>query len=384
MKKYNVSQPLMAGNEKKYLMEAVKKNMISSQGHFIPQFEEMFAKKHDQKHGVACSSGTTALILALRALGVGQGDEVIIPEFTMIATAWAVSMVGATPVFVDCGLDLCINPHKIEDKITNKTKAIIPVHIYGRQCDMGKIMEIAYEYGLRVIEDSAEGHGIKPVGDIACFSLFANKIITAGEGGICVTNDQYFAEQMKHLRGMAFNKDHTFLHKKLGYNFRMTNLQAAVALAQTEQLENILKKRKLIESWYDEELSSLLGRKDIEIMPKRNVLWMYDVKVAMNIRDELLNFLKEKGVETRVGFKPMSMQPMYRDMYENLYAYKASMEVFYLPTFTGMSHQDVKNICKIVKEFYGKKQKIAMEEERRRIRAQRTQVSEKSDTRPAK
>lgn len=377
MKKMNVSQPSMKGNEKKYLLEALKKNMISSQGHFIPQFEELFSQKHGMKHGVACSSGTTALILALRAIGVKAGDEVIVPEFTMIATAWAVSMVGATPVFVDCGSDLNINVNKIEEKITPNTKAIIPVHIYGRQCDMGKIMEIAYEYGLRVIEDSAEAHGIKPVGDIACFSLFANKIITAGEGGICVTNDPYFAEQMKHLRGMAFNKDHTFHHKKLGYNFRMTNLQAAVALAQTEKLESILKKREQIESWYDAELSPLLGRKDIEIMPKRNVLWMYDVKVAMNDRPNLLAYLKEKGIETRVGFKPMSMQAMYRDMYEHLYAYKLSMEIFYLPTFTDMTQKDVKHICKFVKEFYGKKQKVAMEEERRRIRAQRTPVIQK-------
>lgn len=382
MKQIHVSQPWMHGNEKKYVNQALKENMISSQGNFIAPFEELFSYKHGSKYGVACSSGTTALIIALRALGIGKDDEVIVPEFTMIATAWAVSMVGATPVFVDCGTDLNIRADKIEEKITSKTKAIIPVHIYGRQCEMDKIMEIAYEYGLRVVEDSCEAHGVKRRGDIACFSLFANKIITAGEGGICVTSDPYLAEQMKHLRGMAFNKDHTFLHKKLGYNFRMTNLQAAVALAQTELLDNILHRRKEIEKWYDTELSSLGGRKDIEIMPKRDVLWMYDIKVARNDREALLKTLKEAGIETRVGFKPMSMQPMYQDMYEHLLAYKASMEVFYLPTFTGISRKQVRYICKQVKKFYGQKSKIIIEEERRRVRTQGSQAEEEKNPQP--
>lgn len=353
----NVSKPNIGNQEKKYVAECMKSGWISSAGDFIPRFEDLFAKKHGAKYGSACSSGTNALILGLRSLGIGSGDEVIVPEFTMVASAWAVSMTGATPVFVDCGADLNINPYKIEEKITPKTKAIMAVHIYGRQCDMEKINEIAYEYGLRVIEDSCEAHGVPISGDVACFSLYANKIITSGEGGICVTNDKYLADQQKHLRGMAFNKDHTFLHKKLGYNFRMTNLQAAVALGQTERLEEILKKRKVIEELYDEGLKSLQGRTDITIMPKRNVLWMYDIKVAMNDRTKLLEFLKGRGIETRVGFKPMSMQPMYKDFFEALFAYKLSMETFYVPTFTEMTKKEVGYVCRAIKEFYKLKDK---------------------------
>lgn len=359
--KIQVSNPDLSGREAEYVKDCMKSGWISSQGGYIPKFEDLFASKHNAKYGTACSSGTTAITLAVRSLGIGNGDEVICPEFTMVASAWGISIAGATPVFVDCGIDLNINPDKIEEKITPKTKAILVVHIYGRQCNMDRINKIAYEYGLRVIEDSCEAHGVPLTGDIACFSLFANKIITAGEGGICITNDKYLADQQKHLRGMAFDLNHTFLHKKLGYNFRMTNLQGAVALAQTERLEQILKKRKQIEEWYDNGLKSLQGRKDIVIMPKRSVLWMYDMKVAMNERTKLLEFLKDKGIETRVGFKPMSMQPMYRDMYELLFAYKMSMETFYLPTFTQITKKEVNFICKNIKDFYKEKDILARE-----------------------
>lgn len=170
----------------------------------------------------------------------------------MIASAWAVTYTGATPVFVDCGDDLNIDVTRIEEKITARTKAVMPVHIYGRRCDMDAIMDIAYQYNLRVVEDSAEAHGIRPVGDIACYSLFANKIITAGEGGIRLTDDPKLAGQMQHLRAMAFTKDHSFLHKKVAYNYRMTAMQAAVALAQTERLDDILEVRRGIEKRYDE------------------------------------------------------------------------------------------------------------------------------------
>jgi perosamine synthetase len=315
----------------------------------------LFAKKHKALYGAACSSGTTAITLACRALGLGEGDEVIVPEFTMIASAWAVSMAGATPVFVDCGNDLNINPDKIEEKITSKTKAILVVHIYGRQCNMDRINKIAYEYGLRVIEDSCEGHGLPLTGDIACFSLFANKIITSGEGGICVTNDKYLVEQMKHTRGMAFDLKHSFLHKKVGYNFRMTNLQAAVALGQTERLDEILKQRKQVEKMYDAGLKQLSDRKDIYLMPKRDVVWMYDLRVSANDLEPLMTFLAEKGIETRLGFKPMSMQPMYMGFFEGLFAYKLSRETLYLPTFTDITKKEIDYVCESIKQYFQKK-----------------------------
>ncbi|WP_326609344.1 DegT/DnrJ/EryC1/StrS family aminotransferase [Streptomyces scopuliridis] len=344
-----VSKPWLGGRELEYVTEAVSDGWISSQGPYVRKFESEFADYNGIAHGVACSSGTTALTLALRALGVGPGDEVIVPEFTMIATAWAVTYTGATPVFVDCGDDLNIDVSLIEEKITPRTKVIMPVHIYGRRCDMTAIMDLAHEYNLRVVEDSAEAHGVRPVADIACFSLFANKIITAGEGGICLTNDQHLADQMAHLRAMAFTKDHSFLHKKLAYNFRMTSMQAAVALAQTEQLDTILETRREIERRYDEGLSGIDG---ITLMPPRDVLWMYDLRAER--REELRDFLADEGIETRLFFKPMSRQPGYlHPDWPSLKASRFSEDGFYLPTHTGLTAEDQEFITGKVRKFYG-------------------------------
>ncbi|MGW6598886.1 DegT/DnrJ/EryC1/StrS family aminotransferase [Streptomyces sp. NPDC055036] len=344
-----VSKPWLGGRELEYVTDAVSDGWISSQGPYVAKFESEFAGYNGTAHGVACSSGTTALTLALRALGVGPGDEVIVPEFTMIATAWAVTYTGATPVFVDCGDDLNIDVSLIEEKITPRTKVIMPVHIYGRRCDMDRIMELAHEYNLRVVEDSAEAHGVRPVADIACFSLFANKIITAGEGGICLTDDQHLADQMAHLRAMAFTKDHSFLHKKLAYNFRMTSMQAAVALAQTERLDTILETRREIERRYDEGLSGIDG---ITLMPPRDVLWMYDLRAER--REELRDFLADEGIETRVFFKPMSRQPGYlHPDWPSLKASRFSEDGFYLPTHTGLTAQDQEFITGTIRKFYG-------------------------------
>ncbi|MFI6099460.1 DegT/DnrJ/EryC1/StrS family aminotransferase [Lentzea sp. NPDC051213] len=346
--RFPVSMPSLSGNELEYTTKAITDGWISSQGPYVPRFEEAFAAYNDVKYGVACSSGTTALTLALRALGIGPGDEVIVPEFTMIASAWAVTYTGATPVFVDCGDDLNIDVTKIEEKITPRTKVIMPVHIYGRQCDMEPILELAYEYNLRVVEDSAEAHGVKPTGDIAAFSLFANKIITSGEGGICVTNDPHLARQMAHLRGMAFTRDHSFLHKKLAYNFRMTNLQAAVALAQTERLDEIIATRAQIEKRYDEGLRGIGG---ITLMPPRDVLWMYDLRAER--REELMRFLAEKGIETRLFFKPMSRQPGYLDpVWPTLNANRFAEDGLYLPTHAELSEDDQDYIVGQVRQFY--------------------------------
>ncbi|MEE6270222.1 MULTISPECIES: DegT/DnrJ/EryC1/StrS family aminotransferase [Streptomyces] len=344
-----VSMPWLQGRELDYVTEAVSGGWISSQGPFVKQFEAAFAAYNDVPYGVACSSGTTALTLALRALGVGPGDEVIVPEFTMIASAWAVTYTGATPVFVDCGDDLNIDVSRIEEKITPRTKVLMPVHIYGRQCAMDAVLDLAHEYNLRVVEDSAEAHGVRPRGDIACFSLFANKIISAGEGGVCLTRDPHLAEQMAHLRAMAFTKDHSFLHKKLAYNYRMTNMQAAVALAQTEQLDVILGLRRDIEKRYDEALRDVPG---ITLMPPRDVLWMYDVRAERS--EELRAHLADEGVETRVFFKPMSRQPgYYSPDWPELNAARLSADGFYLPTHTGLTAQDQEFITGRIRAFYG-------------------------------
>jgi len=257
----------------------------------------------------------------------------------MIATAWAVTYCGATPVFVDCKDNLTIDETLIREVITPKTRAIMPVHIYGRQCNMDEIMKIAYEYNLYVVEDSAEAHGIKPRGDIACYSFFGNKIITTGEGGMCVTNDKRIHDQIQHIKAMAFDKDHTFLHPKLGYNFRMTNIQAAIGLAQVEQIDYILSKRKLIEDWYDHYLPENIVRQ-----PKRDVVWMYDI--CMNNRDMMMKYLSGNSIETRYFFKPMNDQPMYSDTYIPFSkAKKYSKLGFYLPTYTELTEEEVKYIC---------------------------------------
>lgn len=349
MYKYPVSQPDLTGNEVKYTTEAIKSGWISSKGEFVGRFERGFADRHNATHAIACSSGTTALILALRACKIGVGDEVIVPEFTMIATAWAVSIVGATPVFVDCGDGLNIDIAKIEEKINDRTKAIIPVHIYGRICDMTAINQIAHDYNLYVIEDSCEAHSTPLRGDIACFSLFGNKIITAGEGGICITNDERLSDQIRHLSSMGFDNIHSFLHKKLSYNFRFTALQAAVALAQLERMDEFLAKRKQIAEWYDK---GLKGIRQITIMPPRNVVWYYDL-LAEN-RDELMGYLKTvKEIETRMFFKPMSMQPMYFNAeYDKLNAHCYSRVGLYLPTYTDLTKSDIDYIVASIREFY--------------------------------
>jgi dTDP-4-amino-4,6-dideoxygalactose transaminase len=347
--RYAVSQPYLTGRELEYVTEAVASGWISSQGPYVRRFEEQFAQYNGSAHGVACSSGTTALTLALCALGIGPGDEVLVPEFTWITSAWAVTYTGATPVFVDCSDDLNMDVSLLEAKITPRTKAIMPVHIYGRRCDMDVIMNLAYEYNLRVVEDSAEAHGVRPLGDIACFSLFANKIVSAGEGGVCLTNSSRLAAQMAHLRGMAISKAHDFIHKKLAYNFRMTNLQAGVALAQVERLDEILELRKQIEKRYDEGLAGISG---LTPMPARDVLWMYDVRAEG--RDELRTYLAGEGIETRLFFQPMSRQPMYfSPSWPTLNAARYAADGLHLPTYTGLDEAGQEYIVGKVADFYG-------------------------------
>ncbi|MFH8349889.1 DegT/DnrJ/EryC1/StrS family aminotransferase [Streptomyces sp. NPDC018045] len=346
---YPVSRPALGGKELEYLTATVEDGWISSQGPMVQRFERAFADYNGVAHGVACSSGTAALTLALRALGIGPGDEVIVPEFTMVASAWAVTYTGATPVFVDCGDDLNIDVSRIEEKITARTKAVMPVHIYGRRCDMDAIMDMAFQYNLKVVEDSAEAHGVRPVGDIACYSLFANKIITAGEGGICLTDDHKLAGQIAHLRAMAFTKDHSFLHKKVAYNYRMTAMQAAVALAQAERLDEILEVRRGIEKRYDEGLADIPG---ITLMPPRDVLWMYDLRTER--RAELQAFLAGHSIETRLFFKPMSRQPMYfHPDWPSLKATAFAEDGLYLPTHTDLTAADQDFIVGKIRAFHG-------------------------------
>lgn len=346
---YPVSKPSLGERELEYVTEAVSAGWISAHGPYVPRLEREFAQRNGVEHAVACSSGLGSLMLALRALGIGPGDEVLVPEFTMVATAWAVSYVGATPLFVDCADDLNIDVSLIEQRITPRTKAILPVHVYGRRCDMDAIATLAHEYNLNVVEDLAEAHGVPAVGDIACYSLFANKIITSGEGGICLTGNPRLAAQMAHLRSMAFSDDHSFVHKKFAYNFRMSSMQAAVGIAQLERLDEILAARRSIEQRYDAGLRDVPG---ITLMPPRDVLWMYDVRAEG--RDELREHLGRRGVETRPFFQPMSRQPGYFDPdWTSLNASRFAADGVYLPTYTDLTEAEQDCIVGHVREFYG-------------------------------
>jgi dTDP-4-amino-4,6-dideoxygalactose transaminase len=291
-------------------------------------FEEAWAGLNDYKYGVACNSGTNALYLAVKALGIGPGDEVIVPEFTMAATAWAVSYTGATPIFVDCTDNLTIDTSKI--KITKKTKAIMPVVIYGRMYDD------CGHFGLPVIEDMAEGHGIKPMGDIACFSFYANKIINTEEGGMCLTNDKELADEMRLLANMYFDKERTYLHPKIGHNFRMTDYQAKQGLKQVKDFDKIIEKRRKIEYLWNKHLP-----KEVQ-MPERDTVWMYDIDCGGDQER-----LKKLIPMSRYFFKPMSMQPCYNRPYEHLNAYKWSKRGLYLPLWQ-LTEKEIIKISKLI------------------------------------
>lgn len=312
--------------------------------------ERAYADYVGTQYGVSVNTGTAALHLALRALDIGEGDEVIIPEFTMIACAWAVTYTGAKPVFVDCREDLLIDPEKIEEKITERTKAIMPVHIYGRVCDMDWITEIAKKHNLRIIEDCCEAQGAywrnKPVGsyDIGVFSFYINKIIPAQEGGFITTNDEKLYNRMQFLKNMSFGNDHDYLHTMIGFNYRMPNAMANMALASLASANSFIVRRRNIDEWYATYLNPLY------VSPYHDVVWVFDIYHPK--APELVKWLNEQGIGARNAFKPMSMQPMYYDEnYKNLKAYEMSQKICYLPVNPLMSEEIVKKICEKIDLF---------------------------------
>ncbi len=333
-----VSRPYITQLEKDYVNEALDFNDIGI-GDFLPRFEQSWSEFNFKEYGVACNSGTNALYIALLALGIGKGDEVIVPEFTMAASAWSVSYTGATPIFVDCLDDLTVDPNKIQAVITPNTKAMMIVPIYGRPVS-DNVYRIARENNLFIVEDMAEAHGLKPKGDISCFSFYGNKIIATGEGGMCLTDDVRIANEMRLLANMYFDKGRTLIHPKMGYNFRMTNIQAAIGCAQVENIDEILERRRNVAQWYDQYLPQSY------LMPKRDVVWVYDIKT--NDQEGLKKKLFDNGVESRYFFKPMSMQPMYLSDYSKLNAYAWSKKGLYLPCHPGLTEGEVKAICNII------------------------------------
>jgi perosamine synthetase len=267
MKSIPVNEPLLDGNEKKYLLECIETGWISSEGAFVNQFEEQFAAKVGRKYGVAVSNGTAALDLAVVALKIGKGDEVILPTFTIISCAAAIVRSGAVPVVVDCDpITWNMDVSQIETKITSKTKAIMIVHIYGLPVDLDPLLAIAHKYGLKIIEDAAEMHGqtykdlpCGSFGDISTFSFYPNKHITTGEGGMLVTDNAQIAEHCRSLRNLCFQPQKRFVHEELGWNFRMTNLQAAIGVAQLERIDEFVVRKRAMGGKYTELLANIPG-----------------------------------------------------------------------------------------------------------------------------
>ena len=358
-----VSEPSITKKEIDYVLAAVKSGWVSSLGEFITKFEEEFSKFVGTKYALATSNGTTALHLALVSLGIKEKDEVIVPDLTFVATANAVTYTGATSVFADIDPETwCIDPGDLKKKITSRTKALIPVHLYGHPADMDPINILAKEYGVYVIEDAAEAHGaeykgkkVGSIGHCGIFSFYGNKIITTGEGGMITTNNDEVYERARLLRDHAMSKEKRYWHTEIGYNYRITNLQAALGLAQLERIDELITKKRQIFEWYKESLASLDG---ICLNPEKkwakNVFWMVCLILNKNFgvsRDELMTKLKEMGIDTRPFFYPLSEMPMYKDNrnHMNVTAKNLSERGLNLPSGVNLKREEIKHICSTLK-----------------------------------
>lgn len=362
-KKIQVAVPNLSGNEKKYVDDCLDTTWISSNGKYVKQFEDEFAKYVNSKNAISCCNGTVALHVPLIALGLQPGDEVIIPSLTYIATANSVRYCGAAPVFADCLKDTWnIDPEDIKRKITNRTKGIMPVHLYGNPCDMDAIMEIAKEHNLFVLEDAAECHGAEykgkkagTIGQAGIFSFFGNKIITCGEGGMIVTNDEKLDAQMRQLKGQGQDPNRRYWFTEVGYNYRMTNVAAAIGLGQLEKIDEHIQERKNVASWYFEEFKDFSEYVDIQKVTEGadSVWWMFSVLLKDSVkisRDDVMGKMDDMGIETRPVFYPMHIMPVYEDKNANcpVSEYVASRGMN-LPTHALLSKEDVKYVCDTLK-----------------------------------
>jgi len=348
-----VCSPTIKGNEKKYVNDCIDSTWIGSSGKYLKKFEEDFAEYCDVKYASACTNGTSALHLALLAARIKFGDEVIIPDFTMISTAAAVEYVGATPIFIDSNItNWNMEPSLIEKAITQNTKAIIVVHAFGVPCDMDIINEIAERNNLIVIEDAAEAHGatykgekVGSLGNIACFSFYGNKLITTGEGGMVVTNNKDFIDRVNYFKNQAFNPDR-FKHNDIGYNYRMTNVQAAFGLAQLERIDELITDRKRVLAYYKKHLPHSIK---FQFQPDGSVVWMSAIVVEN--KDELMKHLSDNGIQTRSLFYPMHMQPCLEDRFNiNSTAYWLFKNGLYLPSGGDLTDEQLAFIVEKVKE----------------------------------
>lgn len=366
-----VCEPFLNGNELKYVTDAVSTGWISSAGKYVSEFEKQFAAYCDCKYGVAVCNGTVSLHLAMVALGIGKGDEVIIPTFTMIASAFAVSYTGATPVFVDADKDTWnIDVAKIEEKITSKTKAIMPVHIFGQMCEMDKIEAIAKKYNLFIVEDAAEAHGAtyngKKAGsysDLGSFSFFANKNITTGEGGMLVTNNEELYNRARYFKNVCFPLDgnRNYMHQDIGFNYRMSNVIAAIGLAQTEKADEYKVMRIRNNQLYRKYLADVPGIIFQKNLPQaENVCWMNSIVIDPekygHTKDELVAHLNKKGIDTRLLFNGMHRQPsLEKNGCDCSGSYPISDWLtengFYLPSASCLTEDTIMMICETIASY---------------------------------
>ncbi|HPS31670.1 MAG TPA: DegT/DnrJ/EryC1/StrS family aminotransferase [bacterium] len=365
-----VNTPLLDGNEKKYLLECIDTGWISSEGPFLKQFEDKMSAHVQRKYGVAVCNGSAALDIAMLSLGLEKGSEVIMPAFTIISCASAIVRAGCVPVLVDADpLTWNMDVNQIESKVTEKTKAIMVVHIYGVPVDMDPVIEIAKKYGLKIIEDAAEAHGLmykdRPCGSfgiVSIFSFYPNKHVTTGEGGMVVTDDENIYKKCQGYRNLCFKPEKRFVHEELGWNFRMTNMQAALGLAQLEKLERHAEIKRNMGNKYIELLKNVDG---IQLPVEKtayadNIYWVFGIVLKDEVpmdAETAMKRLGEKGIGTRPFFWPMHEQPVFikAGMFENEkypVAERIARRGFYIPSGLGLSEvemervaAEVKNVC---------------------------------------
>ena len=360
-------QPSLNGNEKKYVLDCLETTWISSKGKYCKLFEDKFAKKNNVNFALSVCNGTVAIHLALMTLDIGPEDEVIVPTLTFIASVNPIRYTGAKPIFVDSHKDTWqIDPYEIEKKITSKTKAIIIVHLYGQPCDMDHIMKIARKHNLYVIEDCAEALGSKyknkfvgTFGDISTFSFFGNKTITTGEGGMVTTNNIDLFKKCLHLKSQGLNQSEKkeYWHDILGYNYRMTNICSAIGMAQLEQLDEFIEKKRKLYEFYKKELKNLPIKMYEENSDSFNTHWLINILVdKSDIKENLRDHLTLNGIETRPIFIPIHKMPMYfKDKYNFPIADDLSARGISLPSWPDIPRNDVVKICDEIKKFFNEK-----------------------------
>jgi perosamine synthetase len=362
--KYMVAAPDLSGSESAYVNECLRSSWISSKGRFIGDFEASFQRFLGRKHAIATCNGTIALHLTLLGLGVGPGDEVIVPSLTYVATANAVTYCGATPVFADSEpYTWCISVESVARLLTSRTKGIIPVHLYGHPCDMGPLVHLARAHGLWIVEDCAEAQGatydglqVGRFGVASMFSFFGNKVVTTGEGGMVVTDDDQLAERYRLLRGQGMDPSRRYWHPIIGYNFRMTNIEAAIGLAQMERVGQLIADRKRIGSWYRQRLA---GLPELTLPPEAprasSVFWLYSLLIDDPARrDPLMAELADAGIETRPFFHPAHTFPMYQGAPNDAgcpIARALSARGINLPTSSYLKEDDIQIIAAVLRSL---------------------------------